>query len=182
VLMQVDPTLDEEHAAHRFAGALLIPRELVFQEVGERRSEVAWEELLLLKRLWGVSVVSILHRLRELDVITEVHYEWWRREIRALGYAKTEPMRLPREESTWAARRLARAEAEGLLSREQAAAYAESPAPRAPMQIDARSLMRLSLEDRRVLLRAHAERLSDYYEDEARGDWIDGGLGDCEET
>ena len=183
VLMIVDPALDEEQAAYRFAGALLIPRELVLQEVGERRSELAWEELLLLKRLWGVSIQTILHRLEELDVISETHYEWWAREIRALGYKKVEPLRLPRETSTWEARRLARAEAEGLLSREQAAAYAQpAVTSEAPARMDARSLMRLSLEDRRAILRVHAERLSEYYEEEARRDWVNGGFDGPDET
>jgi len=185
VLMVVDPSLDEELAADRFAGALLVPRELVFEEVGERRTEMAWEELLLLKRLWGVSVQSILHRLRDLDVISEAHHEWWRREIKASGFQKREPMRLPREASTWEARRLARAEVEGLLSREQAAAYVvpvPAPTPVSQESIDRRALMKLSIEDRRAVLRAHAERLSEYYEEEARGDWVNGGFDEPEET
>lgn len=183
VLMVVDPSVDDEKAANRFAGALLVPRELVFEEVGERRSEMALEELLLLKRLWGVSVQSILHRLCDLDVISYSHFDWWMREIKALGYQKREPMRLAREESTWEARRLARAEAEGLLSREQAAAYAApAPAPIAQDRMDRRSLMKLNVEDRRAVLRAHAERLSEYYEEEARGDWVNGGFDEPEET
>ena len=185
VLMVVDPGLDEELAADRFAGAFLVPRELAFQEVGERRKEMAWEELLLLKRLWGVSVQSILHRLRDLDVISESHHDWWRREIKAMGFQKREPMRLPREASTWEARRVARAEAEGLLSREQASAYVTlAPVPKAsaPDGIDRRALMKLSVEDRRAVLRAHAERLSDYYEEEARGDWVNGGFDESEST
>lgn len=185
VLMVVDPGLNEELAADRFAGAFLVPRELAFQEVGERRKEMAWEELLLLKRLWGVSVQSILHRLRDLDVISESHHDWWRREIKAMGFQKREPMRLPREASTWEARRVARAEAEGLLSREQASAYVTlAPVPKtsAPDGIDRRALMKLSVEDRRAVLRAHAERLSDYYEEEARGDWVNGGFDESEST
>lgn len=183
VLMDVDPVLDEERAANRFAGGLLVPRELVFEEVGRRRSEMAWEELLLLKRLWGVSVQSILHRLWDLDVISESHFDWWMREIKALGYQKREPVRLPREESTWEARRLARAEAEGLLSREQAAVYAApKPARVEQASVERRSLMKMSIEDRRAVLRAHAERLSEYYEEEARGDWVNGGFDEPDET
>jgi Zn-dependent peptidase ImmA (M78 family)/DNA-binding XRE family transcriptional regulator len=183
VLMDVDPVLDEERAANRFAGGLLVPRELVFEEVGRRRSEMAWEELLLLKRLWGVSIQSILHRLWDLDVISESHFDWWMREIKALGYQKREPVRLPREESTWEARRLAHAEAEGLLSREQAAVYAAPrPARVEQASVERRSLMKMSIEDRRAVLRAHAERLSEYYEEEARGEWVNGGFDGLDET
>ena len=183
VLMEVDPGIDDEKAANRFAGSLLVPKELVFSEVGERRSEIAWEELLLLKRLWGVSVQSILHRLFDLDVISASHYDWWTREIKALGFQKKEPMVIPREQSTWEARRLARAEAEGLVSREQAAAYAAAvPAQVAQDGTDRRALMKLSIEDRRTVLRNHAERLSKYYEAEGRGDWVNGGFDEPEET
>jgi Zn-dependent peptidase ImmA (M78 family) len=183
VLMVVDPDLDEEQAANRFAGALLVPRELVVAEVGERRGEVAWEELLLLKRLWGVSIQSILHRLYDLDVISRPHFKWWMREIKALGYQKQEPLRLPREESTWEARQLARAGAEGILSREQAAAFAPLvPEAASRDWADRRSFAKLSIEDRRSVLQSHAERLRDHYEEEAHGDWVNGGFDDLEGT
>ena len=177
VAVKPSADMDEEAAVHRFAGALLVPASLVYDEVGCRRSEVSLDELLLLKQSWGVSVQCILHRLRDLDVISQNQYEWWWREIEALGYSKVEPVRLPREESTWERRNLARALAEGLMTREQAAAYlgVERPA-RAADGIDRRALMKLSLEDRRAVLRTHAEQLVGYYENAASDEWLEADL------
>jgi hypothetical protein len=124
-----------------------------------------------------VSVQCILHRLRDLDVISQNQYEWWRGEIAALGYTKVEPVRLPREESTWERRNLARAQAEGLMTNEQAAAYLGAERPvRAFDGIDRRALMKLGLEDRRAVLRTHAEQLVDYYEQVASDEWLEADL------
>jgi len=178
VTIRTAADLDEEAAANRFAGALLIPASLVYSEVGIRRSEISLEELILLKRSWGTSIQCILHRLRDLDVISQNHYQWWWQEIAALGYTKVEPIRLAREESTWERRNLARAQAEGLMTREQAAAYlgAES-VTRPPVDgIDRRALMKLGLEERRAVMRADADRLVDHYEQIASDEWLGADL------
>ncbi len=165
--------------ANRFAGAFLMPGSLVFAEVGERRTDVSVDELLLLKKRWGVSMQAILHRLRDLGVISQSHYEWWWREIKAAGYEKVEPLPLPREVSSWEPRQLARAEAEGLLSKEQAASYA-TPARTTTVQqsVDRRALMQLSIEDRRAVLREHAEAVARAYEQEVDRDWLEADLED----
>jgi transcriptional regulator with XRE-family HTH domain/Zn-dependent peptidase ImmA (M78 family) len=177
VVMEPVGDMDEEDAANRFAGAFLVPGELVFAEVGGRRSELSWDELLHLKRSWGASAQCILHRLRDLDVISQHQYDWWRREIDRSGFAKVEPAPLARERSMWTERNVARAQAEGLLSREQAAAYlGESPSARGADGIDRQALMKLSASDRRELLSAHAEKLVGYYEDAAAGEWLGADL------
>lgn len=177
VILEPGAELTDEAVASRFAGAFLVPADLIFDALGTRRTDVSLDELLLLKRSWGVSMQCILHRLRELDVISQSHYKWWWGEIAALGYRTVEPARLAREESTWVQRNLARATAEGLMTQEQAAAYlGEARAPGAADGIDRRSLMRLSLEDRRAVLRTHAEELVGYYERVASEDWLEGTL------
>jgi len=177
VVVEPSADLDEEAVAHRFAGAFLLPATLVFDEVGSRRSEISLEELMLLKQSWGVSMQCILHRLRDLDVISQTHYEWWWREIGALGYGKVEPAVILREQSTWERRNLARAQAEGLMTNEQTAAYlGVTPSARSVDAIDRRALMKLSLEDRRAVLRTHAEQLVDYYDQVASGEWLEADL------
>lgn len=181
VVLEAAGTVDEEDAASRFAGALLVPPSLVFDEVGERRSDVALDELLLLKKLWGVSAQCILHRLRDLDVISQSHYEWWWREIDALGYRKTEPIRLEREQSTWERRNVARAKAERLISASEAAAYlGAEPESQTANEIDRRALMKLSLSDRRAVLREHAQRLAAEYEQTEVDEWLGADLDEPE--
>jgi len=56
-----------EQQAHRFAGALLLPAETFANEV---RLPVTMDDLLLLKRRWGVSAAAIIMRLRSLELLT----------------------------------------------------------------------------------------------------------------
>jgi Zn-dependent peptidase ImmA (M78 family)/transcriptional regulator with XRE-family HTH domain len=179
VVMEPVAGLNEEDAASRFAGALLVPASLVFEQLGERRSDVSLDELLLLKKSWGVSAQCILHRLRDLDVISQNHYEWWWREIDALGYRTTEPMRLEREQSTWERRNVARARAERLISSDEAAAYlGEVPPPGSSDGIDRRFLMKLSANDRHAVLREQAERLAADYEQSQVSEWLGADLNE----
>lgn len=62
---------DEEKAATLFAGAFLMPREHLLREVGKHRSALGYKEIIDLKRIYRVSGMALLMRLRQLDVISE---------------------------------------------------------------------------------------------------------------
>lgn len=57
-----------EKQAHRFAGAFLLPAETFATEVPVPPT---LDDLLLLKRRWGVSVAAMIMRLRALDILSE---------------------------------------------------------------------------------------------------------------
>ena len=57
-----------EKAAHRFAGAFLMPAEALWSEVGKRRTAVGWDELFKLKQLSGVSVQALTYRCKDLGM------------------------------------------------------------------------------------------------------------------
>ncbi len=57
-----------EKQAHQFAGAFLLPAETFASEV---RMPVTLDDLLLLKRRWGVSVAAIMMRLHALGLLDE---------------------------------------------------------------------------------------------------------------
>lgn len=59
---------ESEKAAHRFAGVLLMPEAALRERLGPRRTSVTWEELLTLKRLFGVSLQALTFRCRELGI------------------------------------------------------------------------------------------------------------------
>jgi Zn-dependent peptidase ImmA (M78 family)/DNA-binding XRE family transcriptional regulator len=72
LILEVDEELlDEEKAAQRFAGAFLMPAEVLYAEVGQRRSSVSMGELFALKRLYGVSVQAIAYRCKDLGILTQ---------------------------------------------------------------------------------------------------------------
>ncbi len=57
-----------EAQAHRFAGAFLLPAETFASEV---RVPPSLDDLLLLKRRWGVSAAAIIMRLKALEMLDE---------------------------------------------------------------------------------------------------------------
>ena len=59
---------ESEQAAHRFAGVLLMPEAALRDRLGTRRTSVTWEELITLKRLFGVSLQALTFRCRELGI------------------------------------------------------------------------------------------------------------------
>ena len=60
--------------AHRFAGAFLMPVEVLWAEIGKHRRQVGWGELFDLKRLFGVSVQAITYRCKDVGIFGEGLY------------------------------------------------------------------------------------------------------------
>jgi Zn-dependent peptidase ImmA (M78 family) len=61
-----------ERAAHRFAGAFLMPAEALWGEIGKHRSSISLGELLHLKKLFGASIQAITYRCHELGIINNL--------------------------------------------------------------------------------------------------------------
>jgi Zn-dependent peptidase ImmA (M78 family) len=169
---------DQERVAFRFGAAFLAPSVLIEQEVGRRRALIQVEELLLLKRRFGMSVQALLFRLRDLHIITDSYYRQWCIDINRLGWRKREPFELPAEQPQWMRQGALRAVAEGIISKEEAEAMigdriaADVPLP----VIERRAFMNLPLEERRRLLAEQATRLADHYAQDA--EWRELGEGD----
>ncbi|VAY86464.1 helix-turn-helix domain-containing protein [Ferrovum myxofaciens] len=83
--------LNEELACNRFAGAFLIPRKSVLQELGSHRSYIEPKELALLKEEFGLSMAGILYRARDLGVISPAWRDEQAKLFRIKGWHVTEP-------------------------------------------------------------------------------------------
>ncbi len=68
MVLDVSPEVNEEKAAHRFAGAFLMPAEMVRAEIGRHRNSIGWGELFELKRVFGVSVQALTYRCKDLGI------------------------------------------------------------------------------------------------------------------
>ncbi len=83
--------IDEEAACNRFAGAFLIPRKSVIQELGTHRNYIELMELALLKEEFGLSMAGLLYRARDLGIVSAA----WRNDqaklFRIKGWHITEP-------------------------------------------------------------------------------------------
>lgn len=97
---RLSPKLDEEQACNRFAAAFLFPREAVFQAVGKERRAIEWQELLLLKEQFQISMGAICYRLKDLEVIQESYYKSFAIRFRQKGWHRKEPgLEIPSEKS-----------------------------------------------------------------------------------
>jgi Zn-dependent peptidase ImmA (M78 family)/DNA-binding XRE family transcriptional regulator len=92
--------LDEEQACNRFAGAFLFPREAVFQIMGKERRAIEWQELLLLKEQFQLSMGAICYRLKDLGVIQEPYHKSLIIRYRQKGWHRKEPgLEIPPEKT-----------------------------------------------------------------------------------
>ena len=125
---------DEEKAATLFAGAFLMPREHLLREVGKNRNALGYKELIDLKRLYRVSGVALLMRLRQVGVISESTLVYAFQSI-ARGWRTQEPVEIESEEHRGQRERALRFErlcyralAEGMVSLTKATELLRLPA------------------------------------------------------
>jgi len=114
----------KEKYCHRFAGAMLIPKETFIQEVGVSRKDISIPELIAIKESYGISMQAIMARAKDLGVITDerfLRFRFWinkdinrRKEIGLGEY-------VGREESTRFKQLLYRATSEEIISMSKAA-------------------------------------------------------------
>jgi len=88
--------LDAEKAAHRFAGAFLVPEtaarfELELAAGRGRRRDLSDFELLALKQKYGMSMQAWIYRAKDLGIISEERATALFKKFRARGWHKTEP-------------------------------------------------------------------------------------------
>jgi Zn-dependent peptidase ImmA (M78 family)/DNA-binding XRE family transcriptional regulator len=126
---------DEEKAATLFAAAFLVPKEHLLKEVGRHRNALGYSEIVDLKRLYRVSGMALLMRLRQLDVISEATLVYAFQTI-ARGWRTKEPDELEKREERGQRERARRFErlsyralAEGLISLQKAAELLRLPVP-----------------------------------------------------
>jgi len=168
---------ESETVAFRFGAAFLAPARAVLREVGTNRSFIQSEELLLLKRRWGMSIQAILYRLRDLGIIAETYYKQWCIHISQLGWRKQEPFPFPAEQPTWLYQNVLRALSEGVLSKEEAEEMVgeEIKADLPLSLIQRHAFMRLPLEERRRLLAEQADKLEASYTEDPEAQVLGGG-------
>ena len=124
LVMEVAPRLDEEKAAHRFAGAFLMPADALWAKIGKRRTSVSLGELLELKQVFGTSVQAITYRCKDLGIFSESLFRRLFDAFTRLGW-RTPPYKEPYAREGEKPKRFERltfrALAEGIVSESKAA-------------------------------------------------------------
>lgn len=70
-----------EKLCHRFAGAILLPKSSLFNELGESRSYIAINELVIIKESYGISIQAIMARAHDFGIISQDLYVSFRKWI-----------------------------------------------------------------------------------------------------
>ena len=71
VVLDIPSDVRGEKACHRFAGAFLAPGAELMREVGRRRVNFGFAELIEIKHMFGISAAALVMRMRDLGIITE---------------------------------------------------------------------------------------------------------------
>jgi len=118
LVLKAPPDIDEEKAAHRFAGAFLVPAVSVRFELGNQRTSLGLSELYMLKKKYGLSMQAWIFRARDLEVISESTAKLMFRSFRQKGWSRREPGEQIQAEEPMRMRLLVyRALAEDMISR-----------------------------------------------------------------
>lgn len=101
LVLKIESDLEAEAAAHRFAGAFLVPDAMAVRELGPQRSVLDFRELYILKHKYGMSMAAWIHRAVDLGIITDATAKRHWIQLRAKGWHKNEPEKqVPAESPT----------------------------------------------------------------------------------
>jgi len=123
IILQNEKDKDEfyESTAHRFAGAFLVPADLVRKELGNNRKTLSITELYLLKHKYGMSMRAWVSRAHDLGIITDSARSKLVDEFVRLNWRNVEPGRILMPEISHRFERLVfRALSEGYISQSRA--------------------------------------------------------------
>jgi Zn-dependent peptidase ImmA (M78 family) len=157
LVLSIGESIDSEKAANRFAGALLVPSKTLRSNV-RNKNQFTLQDLLELKHIFKVSIQSILHRLKDLDLISDYYYTSWCKNISRYGWRKNEPDPLPLEESNCLEEIALKTIDGGYVSVEEAEKIIGHGLPALRANTNPIDLIKLSLADRRKILKAQAEK------------------------
>jgi Zn-dependent peptidase ImmA (M78 family)/DNA-binding XRE family transcriptional regulator len=117
---------DEERLCDAFAGAMLLPKEKVFEMFGGRhRTSIIWKEMVQVKELYGISLRAMLYRLKDNGIITDYDLTTYMKELSRFYGRKNEPGEYKGDETPKRFRQLLyRALAEEIITTSKAAALA----------------------------------------------------------
>jgi Zn-dependent peptidase ImmA (M78 family)/DNA-binding XRE family transcriptional regulator len=89
---------DAEKEAHRFAAALLMPRDDVLAAFGRVRFKL--DDFVTYRQRWGVSIQALVTRVRDVGLMSPDQHTRLYKQISARGWRRSEPGYVPQEEPT----------------------------------------------------------------------------------
>lgn len=80
-----------EKLCHTFAGAFLLPKNVIKAELGDNRSGIALWELKKIKGIYGISIQAIMARANRLGIISDYTYRNFCIAVNSKGWKIREP-------------------------------------------------------------------------------------------
>jgi Zn-dependent peptidase ImmA (M78 family) len=128
LMLKPQNNLDSEKAAHRFAGAFLVPEEIAQFELRDKRRNLSDYELHMLKDKYGLSMQAWIYRAKDLGIIPEERAAALFKKFRAKGWHLKEPGEpYPPERPMRFERLVVGALAEGIISEKRASELLGKP-------------------------------------------------------
>lgn len=125
LLLKASSQVSIEDACNRFAGALLMPGDVLRREMGAQRSEISVRELFLLKATFGVSAQAVAYRCADLGIVNAALKKSVFLVFAKRGWRKNEPNPIPPEKPSRFQRLCLRALSECAISESKAAELLE---------------------------------------------------------
>lgn len=124
LLLCPGPGMDKEKMCHRFAAAMLAPRDTVRKKLGSKRKTLDLDyELPQLKKEFGLSLSAWVYRAYDLGIIGEEARKQLFISIAMRGWKTNEPVPIDLEAPSSFRMLVHRARAEGIISPVKAAEY-----------------------------------------------------------
>jgi Zn-dependent peptidase ImmA (M78 family)/DNA-binding XRE family transcriptional regulator len=128
LMLEPQNNLDSEKAAHRFAGAFLVPEDVAQFELRTARRNLSDYELHMLKDKYGLSMQAWIYRAKDLGIIPEERAAALFKKFRAKGWHLKEPGEpYPPERPVRFERLVVGAIAEGIISEKRASELLGKP-------------------------------------------------------
>ncbi len=138
ILCRLPKKSHREKLCHTFAGAFLLPKEILEKELRKKREQITLWELGEIKKLYGISMQAIVKRAHMLGVVSEFYYRRFREMINQKGWNKREPVDYTRKEESIRFRQLLHyAVSEGIITLSRAAELANMSLSEFTMNIQA---------------------------------------------
>lgn len=129
LVIKTNELIDFEKAAHRFAASFLVTAQAVKEELGNKRTNLNLNELIIFKQTYGFSLQAWARRAFDLNIISHSTYTTLCKQINARGWRISEPGEVPSEEPNYLKLTVYKALAEKLITPSYAAALiGEKPA------------------------------------------------------
>jgi Zn-dependent peptidase ImmA (M78 family)/DNA-binding XRE family transcriptional regulator len=100
ILCEFPKDSQKEKLCHTFAGAFLLPKEILERELMKKREQITLWELGEIKQLYGISMQAIVKRAHMLRIVSDFYYRNFQAMLNKKRWKKVEPVKYKGKEES----------------------------------------------------------------------------------